>query len=36
MHTSNQNAKCGLEISVLKGTGGGGNGVRRLILKVCY
>lgn len=30
-----QNVKCSLEISVLKGTGGG-SGVRRLILKACY
>lgn len=37
IHTSDQNAKCSLEILVLKGTGGGaGSGVCRLILKVCY
>lgn len=32
----NRNAKRSFEISGLKGTRGGGSGVRRLILKACY
>lgn len=35
VHMSKQNANCSFEISVLKGTGGGDSGVRRLILKAC-